>query len=136
MKKIVQEAGLEDAFYISSAATSAEELFKPVYPPMKRLLTEQGIDCENKRARRMTREDYAAYDFLIGMDYANIGNMKRVCGGDPQGKIFLLTDFTSKKGEVADPWYTGDFLTTWIDVNEGCRGLLSYLRAHNLLGKK
>lgn len=77
----------------------------------------------------MTRGDYAAYDFLIGMDGANIYNMKRICGGDPEGKIRLLLSFAGRECDIADPWYTGDFDATWRDVNEGCRGLLDFLTA-------
>ncbi len=77
----------------------------------------------------MTRGDYAAYDFLIGMDGANIYNMKRICGGDPEGKIRLLLSFAGRECDIADPWYTGDFDATWRDVNEGCRGLLGFLTA-------
>ena len=58
------------------------------------------------------------------MDRANIRNMSRICGGDPEGKIKLLLDFTDRPGDVADPWYTGDFDATWRDVLEGCQGLL------------
>lgn len=75
-------------------------------------------------ARQMTRADYDKYDLLIGMDSANIRNMTRICGGDPAGKIHRLLDYTARPGDVADPWYTGDFSATWRDVAEGCRGLL------------
>ena len=72
----------------------------------------------------MTREDYETYDLLIGMDWENYYDMRRICGGDPAGKIHLLLEYTHRPGEVADPWYTGDFTATWDDVTEGCRGLL------------
>lgn len=75
----------------------------------------------------MTAADYREYDLLIGMDSANLRNMRRICGGDPEGKIRLLMDFTDRPGDVADPWYTGDFETTWRDISAGCRGLLEWL---------
>ena len=74
-------------------------------------------------AGRLEKE-IRTYDLLIGMDSANIRNMTRICGGDPAGKIHRLLDYTARPGDVADPWYTGDFSTTWRDVAEGCRGLL------------
>ena len=130
MKSLMQEAGLEDNFLIESAATSAEEIGNPVYPPARRKLAEHGIGCQGKTARQMTRADYERYDLLVGMDSRNIRNMLRICGGDPEGKISMLMDYTRRPGDVADPWYTGDFDTTWRDVQEGCRGLLAHLTTH------
>ena len=127
MKDLVRQAGLEWKYEIASAATSSEELGNPVYPPARRKLAEHGIGCAGKTARRLTRDDYDEYDLLIGMDRMNFRNMHRICGGDPEGKIHLLMDYTGRPGEVADPWYTGDFEETWQDVLEGCRGLLELL---------
>ena len=124
MKDLVKKAGLESRFHIESAATSTEEIGNPVYPPARRKLAEHGIDCTAKRARQLTGSDYGRFDLLIGMDRANLRNMQRICGGDPDGKIRLLMDYTDRPGDVVDPWYTGDFETTWRDVLAGCRGLL------------
>ena len=128
MKDLVRQAGLEAQFHIESAATSTEEIGNPVYPPVKRKLAEHGIDCTGKTARQLKNSDYDQYDLLIGMDRANLRNMHRICGGDFAGKLRLLMDYTDHPGDVADPWYTGDFETTWQDVLTGCQGLLKYLR--------
>ena len=128
MKDLVRKAGLESQFHIASAATSTEEIGSPVYPPARRKLAEHGIKCSGKTARQLTRTDYDRYDLLIGMDNANLRNMRRICGGDSDGKIRLLLEFTGRSGEVADPWYTGDFEATWRDVLEGCSGLLRHLQ--------
>ena len=125
MKDMVRQAGLQEQFYIESAATSTEEIGNEVYPPAKRKLAENGISCKGKTARQMTRSDYDRFDLLIGMDEWNLRNMHRICGGDPEGKIHKLLDFTARGGDVADPWYTGDFEATWRDVNEGCREILA-----------
>ena len=127
MKDLVKKAGLEGQFHIASAATSSEEIGNPVYPHARRKLAEHGIDCSSKRARQLMNSDYEEYDLLIGMDHANLRSMYRICGGDFADKMHLLMDFTNHSGEVADPWYTGDFDTTWRDVEEGCQGLLEYL---------
>ena len=127
MKDIVKKAGLESDFRVSSAATSREEIGNPVYPPAKRKLAENGISCHGHSARQLTRKDYDEYDMLIGMDSANLRNMLLICGGDPENKMSLLMDHTCRPGDVADPWYTGDFDSTWHDVLEGCRGILSEL---------
>ena len=127
MKDLVNRAGQADAFQIASAATSTEETGNPVYPPARRKLAEHGIGCAGKTARQLTREDYAQYDLLIGMDRANLRNMNRLWGGDREGKLHLLLDYTSRPGDVADPWYTGDFESTWRAVLQGCRGLLEHL---------
>lgn len=124
MKDLVKQAGLEDQFQIASSATSTEKIGCSVYPPARRKLAEHGISCAGKTAWQLTKGDYAQYDLLIGMDRANIRNMNRICGGDPDGKIKLLLDYTDHPGDVADPWYTGDFDATWRDVLEGCQGLL------------
>lgn len=127
MKDLVKQAGREDDFYIESAATSTEEIGNEVYPPAKRKLAEHGIGCKGKTARQMTRKDYERFDLLIGMDTWNIRNMTRICGGDPEGKIQMLLDFTNRPGDVADPWYMGNFEATWRDVLEGCTCLLKQL---------
>lgn len=127
MKDLVHKADAEDRFSIASAATSTEEIGNPVYPPARRKLAEHGISCAGKTARQMTAADYGRYDLLIGMDSANLRNMRRICGGDPEGKIHLLLEFTERPGDVADPWYTGDFETTWQDVSAGCQALLTDL---------
>ena len=125
MKDMVHTRGLDDRFEIASAATSREEIGNPVYPPARRKLAQHGISCGGHHARQMTKEDYFRYDHIIGMDHANIRNILRITGGDPQGKVTLLLDHTARAGqEVADPWYTGDFDETWQDVTEGCAGLL------------
>ncbi len=133
MKDLVRKAGLEDLFEIASAATSSEEIWNgrgnPVYPPARKKLREHGIDPGGKQARRTTRDDYQYYDYLIGMDEANAYYMKRIYGGDPDGKISLLLDHCGRAGEqVADPWYTGDFDATWADVLQGCTAFLEELK--------
>ena len=125
MKHLVDAAGVADRFEIASAATSQEELGHLVYPPARRKLAEHGIGCAGKTARQMTRSDYHRFDMIVGMDGWNLRNMRRICGDDPEGKISLLMDFTKRPGDVADPWYTGDFEATWRDVLEGCQGILA-----------
>ncbi len=128
MKDLVKKAGLAGHFYIESAATSTEEIGNEVYPPAKRKLAEHGISCKGKTARQMTHADYQRFDLLIGMDDWNIRNMTRIVGGDPESKIHKLLDYTTRRGDVADPWYTGDFEATWRDVEEGCKELLKSLK--------
>ena len=124
MKDLVKKAGLENNFYIESAATSREEIGNSVYPPARRMLEKHSISCGNHSARQLTKEDYEKFDFLIGMDSANLNNMHRICGGDHLKKMSLLMDFTHRPGNVADPWYSGDFETAWEDIYEGCKCLL------------
>ena len=131
MKDLVHKAGLEDRFQIDSAATSTEEIWNgvgnPVYPPARRELAKHGISCGGKRAVLLRKEDYGRYDLIIGMDHNNLRNMRRILGDDPAGKIKLLLDYTDRPGDIADPWYTGDFTQTWEDILHGCRGLLTEL---------
>ena len=127
MKRLVEEADLSENYEIESAATSTEEIGNEVYPPARRKLAEHGISSKGKRARQLRRDDYERFDLLVGMDDWNLRNMRRICGDDPEGKICKLLDFTSRPGDVADPWYTGNFDATWRDVLEGCKALLSQL---------
>ena len=131
MKDMVKKAGLESRFQIASAATSTEETGNPVHRGTREKLRQVGISCAGKTARQLTRSDYAAYDYLIGMDTWNIRNMHRMLGGDPDKKIYKLLEFAGSTQDVADPWYTGDFETTYRDVVAGCQGLLSKLINHH-----
>ncbi len=129
MKELVRRAGLEGAFQIDSAGTSDEEFGNPVHEGTRSKLRAEGIPCESgKRARPMTRADYAAYDHLIGMEARNVRDMRRIAGGDPQGKISRLLDFAPRPRDIADPWYTGNFDDTYRNIDEGCRALLKKLR--------
>ena len=122
MRDLLKKRGVVGVI-VSSAATSTEELGNPVHRGTRAVLTRLGIDCSDKRARQITRSDYEEYDLIIGMDSANIRNMVRYWS-DPQHKIHKLLDFTERRGDVADPWYTGDFKRTYFDVKEGCEGIL------------
>lgn len=128
MKDLVCKAGLEEKIQVASAGTSDEEYGNPVYPPARRKLAEHGIGCAGKTARQLTRSDYENYDLLIGMDHANLRSMRRICGGDPAGKIHLMLSYVGRDADVADPWYTGDFEATWQDVFAGCQALLEQLQ--------
>ncbi len=128
MKDLVKKRGIEGEFHIESAATSTEEIGNGVYPPARRELALHGIESSGHHARQLRRDDYDKYDLLIGMDQENIRNMTRMCGGDPDGKIHKLLSYTGSNRDVADPWYTGDFRQTWLDVSAGCQALLETLK--------
>ena len=131
MKSIISERGLSDRYYIASAATSTEEIWNgvgnPVYPPAKRELAKHGISCEGKRAVQITKADYGKYDYILGMEERNIRNILRIVGKDPEHKVKLLLDYSDHPRDIADPWYTGNFESTYRDVVEGCEGFLLYL---------
>lgn len=124
MKDLVTKAGRDADFYIESAATSTEEIGNPVYPPARRKLAENGICCDGHAARQVTRSDYDRFDLIVCMDQMNLRWISRIIPADPEDKIHLLLDFTDRPGDVADPWYTGNFDATWRDCVEGCEALL------------
>lgn len=126
-KDLVRKKGLEDMFYLDSAATSTEEIGNGVHHGTREKLRQAGISCQGHHAKQMTRQDYETYDYLIGMDDWNIRNMNRITGGDPDHKIYKLMGFTENDRDVADPWYTGDFETTWQDITAGCNALLELI---------
>lgn len=134
LKDLVKKAGLEDQFFIASAATSTEEIGNPVHPGTVRRLAREGISTAGKYAVQLKRSDYPKYDFFLGMDHWNIRNMVRMLGGDPDGKVHLLLYYSRRSGEeIADPWYTGNFEVTYTDILEGCQGFLAYCSAQRLL---
>lgn len=128
LKDMVKRAGLEKDLEIKSAATSTEEIGNSVYPPAKAKLAEHGISCKGKTAVQMTKQDYEYYDYIIAMDRYNLRNMKKLIGNDEKKKVSLMMDYTDRGGDVADPWYTGDFETTWNDICEGCKGFLAKIK--------
>ncbi len=133
MKDLAARLDMTGEFFIASAATSSEEIGNPVYPPARRMLMKHGINCAGKTARQMNRRDYDQFDLLVGMDGQNLRAMRRICGGDPEEKLRMLMEYTDRPGDVADPWYTGDFEATWRDVSEGCRGLIKALTGVTIL---
>ena len=118
MTHLVKEAGLSDEFEIDSAATSREEIGNPPH---------YGTVVPH-RSRQMTETDYDKFDYLIAMDENNLRNMKRFVGSDEEGKVSLLLEHAGRSGDIADPWYTGNFDLTYNDVMDGCKGLLRELR--------
>lgn len=126
-RDMVTRRGIANEFYIASAATSREEIGNPVYPPAKRILREHGISCDGKYAVQMTRADYDKYDYILAAEDYNIRNILRIIREDPQHKVCRLLDFSDHPRNIADPWYTGDFETTYADIVEGCESFLRYL---------
>lgn len=125
LKAMVKEKGIEKNFVINSSATSYEEIGNSVHRGTRKKLEEMGIHCGDHRAIRLTKEDYNFYDYIIAMDSNNLKNIDRIIGSDTDNKVYLLLDFTSRKGQsIADPWYTGNFDVTYDDIEEGCVGFL------------
>lgn len=127
MKDMVKRAGLEERYEIASAATSYEEIGNPVYPPAKRELARHGIGCAGHMARHLERSDYDYYDYLVGMEDVNLRNMRRICSGDPEGKMHLLMAFAGKDQAIDDPWYTGRFGEVYDQIADGCAAMLRQL---------
>ena len=127
MTHLVNEAGLSDEFEIDSAATSREEIGNPPHYGTVKKLGEVGIPVVPHRSRQMTEADYDKFDYLIAMDENNLRNMKRFVGNDEEDKVSLLLEHAGRSGDIADPWYTGNFDVTYNDVVDGCKGLLAEL---------
>lgn len=125
---MVKEAGLADRFLIDSAATSTEEIGNPVHWGTVNKLKEVGIPLVPHRAKQIQTADYDKFDYIIGMDTANIRNLNRMLKGDPKGKIYKLLSFAGSGRDIADPWYTGNFDETYLDIMEGCKRFLKYLK--------
>ena len=130
-KDLIDKKGLSKKYYISSSATSTEEIWNgvgnPVYPPARNELLKHGLSCEGKRAVQLKKSDYADYDYLVAMDENNLRNIFRIVGFDSDKKVSKLMNYTSRGGDVADPWYSGDFEKCYRDIYDGCLGLLKSL---------
>ena len=125
LKDLVHRSGRDGEFYIESAAVSTEEIGNDLYPPAKRKLTEKGVPFMRHSARQITRADYDRFDLIICMDESNLRWLARIIPSDPDHKIRLMMSFAGEGARsVADPWYTGDFETTYQDLIHGCHGLL------------
>lgn len=125
-RDMVQRFGLSEKFYVASAATSQEEQGNGVYPPVKKLLSSLNLNCSQKRARQIKRSDFSKYDLIILMEEYNRRNLLRLYPDAPSDKISLLLDYTDRKGDIDDPWYTGEFRRAFDEIVFGCCGLLEY----------
>lgn len=125
-RDMIEKMGLGDEFFIASSATSREEIGNGVHYGTRKILDRFNIDYSKKRAVQLTKEDFNKYDYFIGMDDANIRNMTRILGSGE--KVFKFLEFAGNKGDIADPWYTGNFEETYCDVIKGCRGFAEYLK--------
>ena len=132
-RDMAEKRGIAHRVTVASCATSTEEIWNgvgnPVYPPAREELKRHGLTCEGKRAVQLKPSDYDDYDYLVGMDGRNLTNMRRMMGGDPEEKISLLMDYTSRPGDVADPWYSDRFDIAYRDIYEGCEGLMKVVLA-------
>lgn len=128
-KKLLADRGLSNEFTVSSSATSTEEIYNgignPVYPPARTELLKHGIKCDGKRAVQLRRSDKDLYDMFVGMDNMNVRNMRRILGDDCSERIYRLMDFTTRPGEVSDPWYSDRFDIAYRDIYDGCEALLA-----------
>ena len=127
MKQLVAQAGRADEFEIASAAVSTEEIGNDIYPPAKRMLSSKGVPFEHRAARRMTRADYAYYDYIVCMDRSNLRWLNYIIGENSDHKVSLMLDWAGKSRDVADPWYTGDFTQAYDDILEGCQAMIKQL---------
>ena len=124
---MIKQRGLLDRITAMSSATSTEEIGNDIHHGTRRILDKYGIHYRHREAVQLTRADYEKYDLFVGMDSANIRNMLRIFGSDPDGKVVRLLDLTDHPGDVADPWYTGNFEITYRDVTCGCEALIDFL---------
>ena len=125
LKALLRARGLEDRYYVESAAVSTEEIGNPIYPPARRCLSQHGIPFDVRQARQITRADYDRFDRIICMDASNLRMLRYIIPDDPQGKVHLMMSYTGRSRDVADPWYTGDFETTFQDILTACEAMLA-----------
>ncbi|WP_352400532.1 low molecular weight protein-tyrosine-phosphatase [Anaerotignum sp.] len=135
-RDMLRKKGLEQSFYIASAATSREEIGNGVYPPAKEKLSSLGIDCCQKTARQVTQQDYQDFDYFLVMESYNARNLMTILKEDPKNKVYRLLDFTHQPRDIADPWYSGDFDVTHLDIIEGLEAFLGFILKQQADSKK
>jgi len=128
MRDLAIQQGLEQRLAVDSCATSAEQIGSPIYPPARDVLVAHGVPCSPRVARQMTAADYAASDLILAMDYDNLRDMEEFVGTGPEHKVFLLKEYAGESGEVADPWYSGDFATAYAEIAAACRVIIARLQ--------
>lgn len=134
MKDLIIKENLINSCYITSRATSYEEIGNGIYYKTKNKLEEKNINFDNlKKAKRLEKEDYDKYDYIIGMETSNINSIKKIMEGDFDKKVYRLLDFTNNPRDIADPWYTDNFDKTYEDILEGCISLLNYIKKEGIL---
>ena len=124
LKDMLRKRGLDNKISVASSATSTEEIGNDIHRGTRSILEKYSIPYSRREATQLVRSDYGEYDYFIGMDSANLRNMHRIFGSDPEHKITKLLDLTARAGDVADPWYTGNFEATYRDVTKGCEALI------------
>lgn len=125
--KRLKELNIESKFFVSSSATSFEEIGHRVHRGTCKVLDRFNIDYSKKRACHLEKTDYEKYDYFLVMDDMNLRDAKFILGGDSDKKVYKLLDFTDCPRDVADPWWTGDFEATFNDITRGIDGFLKYL---------
>ena len=133
-KDIVNKKGLSKEFFIDSAATSTEAVGDGIHYGTREILKEQGVPFTEHISRQMTKEDYEKFDYILGMEEKNVRNILRIIGEDKENKVFRLLDFSENPRDIADPWYYGNFDSTYYDVEEGCTKFLQYLFKEEKIG--
>ena len=130
-KDMLKKSGEEGNFYVDSAATSTEEIGNSVHYGTRNKLKQMNIECGNHKARRITKQDYEKFDYIIAMEERNIIDIEKIVGKDIKGKIYKLLDFSDYPRDIADPWYTGNFDKTYDDIVQGLNGFMKYLNKAN-----
>ncbi len=124
-KYLAREKGIDSELYITSKATSLEEIGNDIYPPVKKVLSKNKIPYDTHKASRITKADLDNFDLIIGMDSYNMENIKRIIG--PSSKIHKLCEYSNTNIDVDDPWYTRDFDACFGEIYAHCKNLLKYL---------
>ena len=133
LKDLLKKNGIAHLHEVASSAVSREELGNPVYPPAKKELAKHGISCEGKYAVQLKKSDYDKYDLFLLMDDSNLFFICRIFPDDPEQKIYKLLEYAGISGDVADPWYTGDFEKAYQDIYDGCTAVLEKIQKENFL---
>ena len=128
MKHLIEKEGLSSKVKVDSAATSSWHIGDPPHRGTQSKLNEYGISTTGMKGRQLQKEDFEAFDYIIGMDNSNVENICQMLGQPNHPKIFRFLDITSHKKDVPDPYYTGDFQETYDLVEEGCKTLLQKIK--------
>lgn len=108
---------VSDQIYVESRATSSWEHGNPIHQGTQGIFREYGIVYDRKKSsQQISDQDFADFDYIIGMDRSNVADLRKMA---PQVYVDKIVPFAAES--VPDPWYTGDFEDTYARILEGCK---------------
>lgn len=102
---VAAERGLADRYSVDSAGTGGWHAGDPPDPRSIAVALRHGVDISGQRARQVRAADFEAYDLILGMDRANVADLRRLAGGNADKVQLFMQAATDASCDVPDPYY-------------------------------